>query len=167
MFLGNARAHLTASTAGSWAWGCHQVVSLSGWILFSHMSALSSGKLYLCGSQTAMTKSSLSKSFPQKFQNLLLFVLYCVSYPVLDQILWLWLSRPGSLTHLWVSGQGNRNSKGGFGWSIDKEQWLHCRGNTPLSRLGAAAVRGYTKSKVRSGSCALLEQLWRDTLRPR
>ena len=39
------------------------------------------------------------------------------------------------------------------------------RGATPHSRSGGAAVRRYPSSKVRSSSCALLEQLWRDTPR--
>ena len=41
------------------------------------------------------------------------------------------------------------------------------RGATPRSRSGGATVRRYPSSKVRRSSCALLEQLWRDTLRPR
>ena len=141
--------------------------------LLSHVSFILRQALFTWvpdSHQQLITKSSLSKSFPQKFQNLVLFVLRCVSYPVLDQILWPWLSRPGSLTHLWVRGQGNRNSEGGFGWSIDKEQWLHGTG---------AAKRRYPTFKVRSESCegiyhvqsqewhcALLEQPWRATLCP-
>ena len=54
--------------------------------------------------------------------------------------------------------------------SRSKEQWL-CRllprGATPPSRSRGAAVRRYPLSKVRSSSCALLEQLWRDTPCPR
>ena len=34
---------------------------------------------------------------------------------------------------------------------------------TPHSRSGGAAMRRYPSSKVRSSSCALLEQLWKDT----
>ena len=41
------------------------------------------------------------------------------------------------------------------------------RGAIPRSRSGGAAVRSYTSSKVRSSGCALLEQPWRDTPRPR
>ena len=41
------------------------------------------------------------------------------------------------------------------------------RGATPRSRSGGAAVRRYPLSKVSSSSCALLEQPWRDTLRPK
>ena len=41
------------------------------------------------------------------------------------------------------------------------------RGATPRPRLRVAADRSYPASKVRSSSCALLEQLWRDTPRPR
>ena len=37
------------------------------------------------------------------------------------------------------------------------------RGATPRSRSGGAAMRRYPSSKVRSSSCTLLEQLWRDT----
>ena len=40
------------------------------------------------------------------------------------------------------------------------------RGATPRSRSGGVAVRRYPSSRVRSSSCALLEQLWRDTPRP-
>ena len=41
------------------------------------------------------------------------------------------------------------------------------RGATPHSRSGAVAVKRYPSSKVRSSGCALLEQPWRDTQRPR
>ena len=41
------------------------------------------------------------------------------------------------------------------------------RGAIPCSRSGGAAVRRYPSSKVRSSRCALLEQLWRDSPRPR
>ena len=41
------------------------------------------------------------------------------------------------------------------------------RGATPRSRSGGVTVRRYPSSKVRSSSCALLEQPWRDTPRPR
>ena len=41
------------------------------------------------------------------------------------------------------------------------------RGATPRSRSGGAVVRRYPSSKVRSSSCTLLEQPWRDTPRPR
>jgi len=41
------------------------------------------------------------------------------------------------------------------------------RGATPCSRSGGAAMRRYPSSKVRSSGCALLEQPWRDTPRPR
>ena len=37
----------------------------------------------------------------------------------------------------------------------------------PRSRSGGVAVRRYPSSKVRSSSCVLLEQPWRDTPRPR
>ena len=37
------------------------------------------------------------------------------------------------------------------------------RGAIPRSRSGGAAVRRYPSSKVRSSSCVLLEQPWRDT----
>ena len=37
------------------------------------------------------------------------------------------------------------------------------RGAIPRWRSGRAAVRRYSSSKVRSSSCALLEQPWRDT----
>ena len=37
------------------------------------------------------------------------------------------------------------------------------RGAIPHSRSGGLAVRRYPSSKVRSSSCTLLEQLWRDT----
>ena len=41
------------------------------------------------------------------------------------------------------------------------------RGATPRSRSGGAAVRRSPSSTVRSSGCALLEQPWRDTPRPR
>ena len=41
------------------------------------------------------------------------------------------------------------------------------RGATPHSRSGGAAMRKYPSSKVRSSSCTLLEQPWRDTPRLR
>ena len=41
------------------------------------------------------------------------------------------------------------------------------RGATPCSRSGGEAMRRYPSSKVRSSGCALLEQPWRDTPRPR
>ena len=41
------------------------------------------------------------------------------------------------------------------------------RGAITHWRSGRAAVRRYPSSKVRSNGCALLEQLWRDTPRPR
>ena len=41
------------------------------------------------------------------------------------------------------------------------------RGAIPRWRSGRVAVRRYLSSKVRSSSCALLEQPWRDTPRPR
>ena len=41
------------------------------------------------------------------------------------------------------------------------------RGAIPRSRSGEVAVRRYPSSKVRSSGCALLEQPWRDTPRPR
>ena len=41
------------------------------------------------------------------------------------------------------------------------------RGATPRSKSEGAAVRRYPSSKVRSSGCALLEQTWRDTPRPR
>ena len=41
------------------------------------------------------------------------------------------------------------------------------RGAIPHWRSGRAAVRRYPSSKVRSNGCALLEQPWRDTPRPR
>ena len=41
------------------------------------------------------------------------------------------------------------------------------RGAIPRWRSGRAAVRRYPSSKVRSSGCALLEQSWRDTPRPR
>ena len=41
------------------------------------------------------------------------------------------------------------------------------RGAIPCSRSGGVAMRRYLSSKVRSGGCALLEQLCRDTPRPR
>ena len=41
------------------------------------------------------------------------------------------------------------------------------RGAIPRWRSGRAAVRRYPSSKVRSNGCALLEQPWRDTPRPR
>ena len=41
------------------------------------------------------------------------------------------------------------------------------RGAIPCWRSGRAVVRRYPLSKVRSSSCALLEQPWRDTPRPR
>ena len=52
-----------------------------------------------------------------------------------------------------------------------KEQWLPGtggpRGAIPCWRSGRAVVRRYPWSKVRSSSCALLEQPWRDTTCPR
>ena len=45
------------------------------------------------------------------------------------------------------------------------EAWL--RGATPRPRSGAVVEKSYLISKVRSSGCALLEQLWRDTPRPR
>ena len=39
--------------------------------------------------------------------------------------------------------------------------------NSKPSRSGGVAMRRYPSSKVRSSSCALLEQLWRDTPCPR
>ena len=41
------------------------------------------------------------------------------------------------------------------------------RGAIPHWRSGRVAVRRYPSSKVRSNGCALLEQPWRDTPRPR
>ena len=41
------------------------------------------------------------------------------------------------------------------------------RGAIPCSRSGGAAVRRYPSFKVRSSVCALLEQPWKDTSRPR
>ena len=41
------------------------------------------------------------------------------------------------------------------------------RGATERSRTGGVAKRWYPSSKVRSSGCALLEQPWRDTPRPR
>ena len=41
------------------------------------------------------------------------------------------------------------------------------RGATPRSRSGGAALRRYPSPKVSSSGSALLEQLWRDTPRPR
>ena len=41
------------------------------------------------------------------------------------------------------------------------------RGTTPHSRSGGTAVRRNSSSKVRSSGCALLEQPWGDTPRPR
>ena len=41
------------------------------------------------------------------------------------------------------------------------------RGATPCSRSGGVAMRRYPSSKVRNSSCALLEQLWRDTPCPK
>ena len=41
------------------------------------------------------------------------------------------------------------------------------RGATPRQRSGTATERSYPTSKVRSGSCALLQWPWRDTPRPR
>ena len=41
------------------------------------------------------------------------------------------------------------------------------RGAIPRSRSEGEAVRRYPSSKVRSSGCALLEQPWRDTPRPR
>ena len=41
------------------------------------------------------------------------------------------------------------------------------RGPTPPSRSGGVAVRRHPLWKVRSSGCALLEQWWRDTPRPR
>ena len=41
------------------------------------------------------------------------------------------------------------------------------RGAIPCWRSGRAAVRRYPSSKVRSSGCALQEQPWRDTPRPR
>ena len=41
------------------------------------------------------------------------------------------------------------------------------RGAIPLWRSGRVAVRRYPSSKVRISCCALLEQPWRDTPRPR
>ena len=47
-------------------------------------------------------------------------------------------------------------------------QTLVCiRGAAPPSRSGGATVRRYPSSKLRSSSCALLEQRWRHTPRPR
>ena len=40
-------------------------------------------------------------------------------------------------------------------------------GATPCSRSRGVVVRRYPSSKVRSSGCALLEQPWRDTPRPR
>ena len=40
-------------------------------------------------------------------------------------------------------------------------------GATPRSRSGGAAMRRYPSSKVRSSSCTLLEQPWRNNPRPR
>ena len=41
------------------------------------------------------------------------------------------------------------------------------RGAIPSWKSGRAAVRRYSSSKVKSSGCTLLEQLWRDTPRPR
>ena len=90
MFLGNAREHLLQH---SWILGLRMPSGcLSFWMdtLLSHVSFILRQALFMWvpdSHMQLMTKSSLSKSFPQKFQNLLLFVLYCVSYPVLEQIL--------------------------------------------------------------------------------
>ena len=56
------------------------------------------------------------------------------------------------------------------GWEelpqVQCQEW-HPRGVIPCPRLGAAAVRRYPACKVRNSSCALLEQPWRGTSRPR
>ena len=41
------------------------------------------------------------------------------------------------------------------------------RGATPCSKSGGEAVRRHPSSKIRSGGCTVLEQLWRDIPRPR
>ena len=70
------------------------------------------------------------------------------------------------LTH--ARGQGLRPR-----WATPRPKSSGCvgaegpRGAIPRSRSGGAVVRRYPSSKVRSNGCTLLEQLWRDTPRPR
>ena len=83
------------------------------------------------------------------------------------------------LPHIWGQGQwlGGATPRPRSGAAAEtsnptsKEQWPWgaggLRGATPHSRSGGTAVRRYPSSKVRSSSCALLEQPWRDTPYPR
>ena len=67
-----------------------------------------------------------------------------------------------------IQGQGRR--PGGANphpWSRGCAGAGEPRGAIPPLRSGRAAVRRYHSSKVRSNGCALLEQPWRDTPRPR
>ena len=72
----------------------------------------------------------------------------------------------GGATLCWRPGAAARRTN-----PTSKEPGLHKRaggprGAIPRWRSGRAAVRRYPSSKVRSSSCALLEQPWRDTPRP-
>ena len=83
------------------------------------------------------------------------------------------------LPHAWGQGQWMRGDTTGWrsGWrprgGTPRPGSSSCmgaggpRGPTPRSRSGGATVRRYPSSKVRSSGCALLEQPWRDTPRPR